>query len=103
MSTISIDGQQRSLSDAIPQWIHDQIDPRSRDGKRSCVQVSIHTTEVDLALTTPTCQVAGSGGGRRPNAREAEIFRIWEQQKLNTSEFSVGNVIAFVKQVLNLL
>jgi hypothetical protein len=103
MATITINGLQRSLSDATPQWIHDQIDPRGRDGVAVCIQVKIDTSEIRIALSTPTCQQSGSGGGRSPNRQEAQVLRIWEDEKLHTNQFSVGNVIAFVKRVTQLL
>lgn len=103
MATIAINGQQRSLDEATPQWIHDQIDPRNRDGLAVCVKINIETNEIRIALSTPTCQHSGGGGGRMPNRREAEVLRIWEDEKLHTNQFSVGNVVAFVKRVTRLL
>jgi hypothetical protein len=51
-----------------------------------------------LRMTTPACSSTG-GGGRPPNSREQEIIKLWNEQKLNSADFTGGDVIAFLQQL----
>lgn len=86
MSTIKIGGNQRSLHEADPQWINQQINRRRREGQPVCVQVSISSGGANLRLATPTCAGTGGGGGRRPNRLESEILELWEKLGLNQAD-----------------
>jgi hypothetical protein len=55
-----------------------------------------------MRLSTPACAVNG-GGGRAPNPEEKAIFDLWKKHGLNQMDFSGGNVIAFFKQLKNIL
>ena len=104
MNTISIGNESRPLEQADPEWITQQINGRRKDGQPVCVRVSIHTTEINLSRSTPGCPSSGSGiGGRPPTSREREVIDLWAKHGLNEGDFSPGNVVAFVRQVLRLL
>jgi hypothetical protein len=103
MNTISIGAESRTLEQADPDWITQQISGRRKDGQSVCVRVSIHTPELNLSCITPACASSGGGGGRPPTAREREILELWAKHGLNDGDFSPGNVVAFVRQVLRLL
>lgn len=98
MSTIRIGSDHRLLADVEEHWVVQQVKNRQREGRAVCVQVAVRTSTLNLNLSTPAC---GGGGGatRAPTPAEAEIFRLWEKHKLNTDEFSGGNVVAFLKQL----
>jgi hypothetical protein len=102
MNTISIGNDSRPLEQADPEWITQQINGRRKDGLPVCVRVSIHTAELNLTYSTPTCASSG-GGGRPPTAREREILDLWGKHGLNELDFAPGNVVAFVRQVLRQL
>lgn len=96
MNTIKIGPIECDLSQATEHWINEQINQRRSDDEKVCVQITLHTDGIDLHLSTcPT----GGGGGRPPNRLEAEIIHLWTKLGLNTSQFSSGNVVAFVKQI----
>ena len=97
MIFVSIAGDERSLQDASPDWITQQVERRRRDGLRVCVTVTIKTGELDMRLSTPEC--GGGGGGRAPTTREAQVFNLWTKLHLNHPGWSPGNVIAFLRQV----
>jgi hypothetical protein len=97
MIFVSIAGDERSLQDASPDWITQQVERRRRDGLRVCVTVTIKTGELDMRLSTPEC--GGGGGGRAPTVREAQVFNFWTKLHLNQPGWSPGNVIAFLRQV----
>lgn len=98
MISISIAGQERSLQDAHPDWITQQIERRRKDGLSVCVKVSVNTDDLGMRLSTPECGGAG-GGGRAPTPREARIFELWAQMGLNQMGWAPGNVVAFTKRI----
>jgi len=102
LNTISIGSESRPLEDADPEWITQQINGRRKDGQAVCVRVSIHTSGLNLSYSTPACVSAG-GGGRPPTSREKEVLDLWVGHGLNQGNFSPGNVVAFVRQVLRLI
>lgn len=100
--TITIAAETRSLDQAEEAWITQQINRRKRDGLDVCVAISLKATDVDLRFATPSC--GGSGGGARPlSARERRIVELWVSHRLDTSEFSGGEVVSFLKQLRRLL
>lgn len=103
MSTIRIGSDERSLVDADPQWITQEVQARRADGQSVCVIVTIITDDLNLRLATPSCGGSGGGGGRAPTQREKAIFDLWGQRGLNQADFSPGDVVAFVKQLIRYL
>jgi hypothetical protein len=91
-------GNEEKTFDGNPQWIQEHLDGRRRDGQNVCVRVSIKCRDVDMLLATPGCG-GGAGGGRAPNGQEREIFELWDKFKLNTPNFTSGNLVAFLKQL----
>jgi len=92
---VRIGGDTQSLDTLSERWIVDQIGKR---GSSACVTVSIQTINLNLILRTPTCD-SGAGGGRPPTPLESEIFHLWNLHKLNTVNFSPGDLIAFLTQL----
>lgn len=102
MSEIKIKiGDEERAFDGDVHWIHEQIDGRRNKGANACVMVTIKCGQIDMILTTPGCAGHG-GGGRRPNRDEQQIFDRWNELKLNTMQFTSGNLVAFLKGILNL-
>ena len=99
---IQIGSEQRDLPKADPSWINMQINRHRDDGQSNCVRVSIHSGDVNIALTTPTCN-RGGGGGRSPNRPESQMLAIWNELGLNDSDFSGGQVVAFLKRACQLI
>ena len=97
MITVQIGDIQKDIKDASSRWIHEQLERRRRDGGNVCVQVIIDKPPLNMRLTTPGCQT--SSGTRPPNAQEQRIFALWERHRLTESDFSGGNLVAFLKQI----
>jgi hypothetical protein len=95
---VQIGSETRSLDDASPSWINDQINRRRRDGASFCVRVTIDNPPIDLALSTPGCS-GGGGGGRRLNTQEEEIADLWRKHYLSDEAFSGGSLVSFLKQI----
>jgi hypothetical protein len=55
-----------------------------------------------LALATPGCD-SGGGGTRPLNPLEREVIDLWNHSKLNSSDFSVGNVISVIKRLRQII
>jgi hypothetical protein len=98
MSYVKIGSEQQSLDSASEQWISEQLRRRRADGSSTCVQVLLKTSSIDVVLSTPDCQ-RGTGGGRPPTQQEKEIFELWDKRGLNRPNYTVGDLIAFLKQV----
>ena len=102
MIRIEINGTKRNIEDAGERWVNEQVDRRLRDNQRICVRVWIEKKpEVDLVLSTPDCPPAG-GSGRSLTRRENEISELWKKQMLRESDFTGGNLWAFLRQAKRL-
>ncbi|MCL4560111.1 MAG: hypothetical protein M1281_05805 [Chloroflexi bacterium] len=101
MITIKIDNEEHILKEADEYWINQRINRRREDGLSVCVIVTIIENDVNIQLLTPTCY--SSGGGSKPlNMSESRVVDLWNQRGLNRSDFTGGNLIAFIKQLQNL-
>jgi hypothetical protein len=102
MITLKIGSDSREIrtkSDIDEGWINRQINGRRADGKTVCVQVVIRDTDLHMIFSTPGCG-GGLAGGRQPNPSESAIFDLWAKRGLNDSNFTGGNLIAFLHQLL---
>jgi len=77
MIRVEIGTSERTIENADPNWINEQISRRRRDGQAVCARVRIADSRANVILTTPACGPAG-GGNRPPNAQESEIFALWD-------------------------
>lgn len=94
---VRIGEETRDLAAASETWIRDQLQRRRQDGVAVCLQVIINAGSLNMVLATAGCH--GAGGGRPPNEQERGILDLWAKRGLSDPEFSVGNVIAFLRQL----
>lgn len=99
MSKVRIGDSERTIGEATPQWINEQINKRRADGLPVCVQVIFDQKPLEFVLSTPTCARIGGGGGRPLKQEELNVLSLWEKLHLNTPEFTGGNLVAFLRQV----
>lgn len=97
---IQIGSSERAIEDIEPNWITEQVTRRRHEGVPVCVRITINTGSINLALATSDCPKS-SVSSRKPNTQESEIFDSWERLHLYDSEFSPGNLVAFIKQLRN--
>lgn len=91
---VRINGQERGLSEADAQWVHQSmaVAPRHMDGH--CVEVSVRGDDLRLRFATCAC---GSGGGfRTPNEHEAELCELWRRCRLGERGPSATAVCDFL-------
>lgn len=98
MITIRISTDTRPLAEATESWINEQVNRRRRDEQNICVGVTINTSGINVSLATPGCGKS-PGGGRPANGNELEIIDLWAKRGLSSSDFTAGNLIAFLKQL----
>lgn len=103
MIKIKIGEAEGELGSIEESWINQQINRRRADGLSVCVRVVVQEGDLDLILATPTCGASGGGSGRLPRPREKMVFDLWNQRGLNETDFTGGNLIAFLKQLKHLL
>ena len=101
MTSIRIGESERALGEATPDWINQQVNRRRRDRTPICVRVHIDCPGVNVLLTTPAC--GGGAAGRPPNRAEGRIVQLWQDRGLNSDDFTGGNVVAFLKQLEDLV
>ena len=101
MISIKIGETERTLEEATPDWINQQINRRRSDGASICVSVRIRCPGIDMALSTPGCP--GTTGGRSPNRDERRVFQLWDDRGLNEEDFTGGNLVAFLRQLQDLV
>lgn len=94
---VQIGSEKRSIDDASPSWINDQINRRRKDGSPVCVRVSIIKNSINLILSTPACPSGGGGGSL--NTQEEEIVDLWRKHHLSGENFTGGNLVSFLKQI----
>ena len=97
MITVKIGSEEREF-EGNPQWVHEQLERRRRENGCVCVRVHIHCGVIRMQLASEGC-AGGDGPGRRPNEQEQELFDLWRRMQLDTSSFSSGNLVAFLKQI----
>lgn len=95
---VKIGGVQKTLEEARPDWINQTINGYRRDGLPVCVQVQIKAPPLDIIFSSPGCG-GGGGGGRPLNNEEIGLLKLWEQHHLNTTEFSGGSLVAFLRKI----
>jgi len=101
MINIKIADQERqfnNIKEIEESWINQQINRRQSDNQIICVRIRLNIDSINVSLCTPTC-VGGSGGGREPNEKESDIIDLWNKHGLNLSNFTGGNLVAFIKQL----
>jgi hypothetical protein len=99
--SVSFGNVQRSNDDITAGWIAEQQHSRERAGVPVCAIVRVQGPDVNVSLSAGDCGPAG-GGGRQPNPRELEILELWRRLHLGGTDFSPGNLQAFVKQTMRL-
>ena len=99
MITLRIDNREEVLSEINPQWINQQINRRREDGLIPSVIIRIKEPGIDIILATPGSANSYSTSSRRPNEKEQRILDLWSRLNLNRTDFSSGNLVAFIQQV----
>lgn len=95
---VIIGSSERDLNNIEPNWISEQIDRRRRDGAPVCVKILIDQDNINLALATSDCP-SSPGVRRTLTGPEKEVLDLWKKLHLTESQFSAGNLIAFIKQL----
>src|SRR5688572_7600516 len=81
--------------DGRPQWVREQLEGRQREGRHVCVRVFIKCDGIDVVLSTHGCDTdVGTPRPLRP--AEREIFERWAHHRLDSSDFRLGELIAFL-------
>jgi hypothetical protein len=96
MNTVKIGSQERSLSDADPHWVEQQINGLRRDGEAVTVVVRIQVGDGELCFVAPP---SGGGAARRYSTAQSAIIALWSKCGMNGASISPGALISFLKQL----
>jgi hypothetical protein len=96
---VRIGNDEREYSERENSWINEQIRRRRAEEGEVCVQVKIDHGAIQLVLFTSDCRLGGRGG--HLNRVQNDVFELWKQMHLNEKDFTGGNLIAFLRQVLH--
>ena len=64
--TIRIGSETRNFDDATESWITEQINRRKKDLQSICVEVTIHTSGLNIRFATPGCHASGGAVDAHP-------------------------------------
>lgn len=96
MITIKIGASERRDVDIDAQWITDQMNERRKEGKKFCVFFKVNCGDLNLNLPSKDCPTSGgSGGGRKPNAKEEIILEEWRKKGFPEHDVNPGRVVSF--------
>jgi hypothetical protein len=100
MVRVSVNGTERDLRDVTASWLREHIEAARNKGLSFCVRVTINSGDVDMILSTPSCP-SGAGIRRSARPREREILDLWDKRGLNSDDFNIGQLNAFLNQIKN--
>jgi len=95
---VIIGTSERDINNIEQNWINEQINRRRREKVPVCVNVIINHGDINLSLRTSDCPNTG-GNIRNLTGAENEILDIWNKLHLSDTDFSSGNLVAFLKQI----
>lgn len=95
---VVIGSSERDINDIEPNWINEQINKRQNDGVPVCVRVIIEEGDINLSLATSVCPNT-AGNSRRLTRPENEVVDLWNKLHLSETNYSSGNLVAFIKQL----
>ena len=101
MVRVSVNGIDRDLRDVTVPWLREHIEAVRNKGLPVCVKVTTKSGDIDMILSTPSC-TSSSGESRPPRPKEREIFDLWDKHGLNSDDFNIGQLNAFLNQIKNL-
>jgi hypothetical protein len=59
----------------------------------------IRKGDVSARFSSGACsRSGGGGGGPKPNRKERQLFKLWDQKGLNGTDINAGMVISFLNQ-----
>jgi hypothetical protein len=99
INDVEQDVELRSIDES---WINQQINRRRAEGLKVCVRITIQVGDLDLFLSTPTCQT-GAGSSRPLRPHEKVVCALWNEEMLDEKDFTGGRVVAFLKRLRQLI
>lgn len=97
MITLKNGSEERTNGNIKERWIAQQI--RKRNGKPVCIKSIIREGDVSARFSSGACSRSGGGGnGPKPNRKERQLFKLWDQKGLNGTNINAGMIISFLKE-----
>ena len=97
MVTVKIGQETRDADGVSPQWLHEAIEARRRDGADGSVLIKIVADEVDVTLRAPAGP--GRGSARELSKAEDYILDRWTHLGLSSDGFSIDALYKFLRDM----
>ena len=102
MITVTVAGMEQPLEGLSESWLHEQIRRRQKAGESVCVQVGVHTPDINVGVSSGACP-AGPGGSRRPKPKEQQVLDLWSHFGLGHGDLNSGELVAFLQRLRSLV
>ena len=99
MVHVSIGNEDRDLRDVASAWLRSAVQRLRHSGAPVCVKVSITSGAIDMILATRDCPTGEAEGVRPYRDEEIKIFHDWQAKRLDTGDFTVGDLEDFLKRL----
>lgn len=94
MVSLKIGNEERRNGDIKERWIAQQLRKRNDN---VCIELIIRESDVNARFQSGACSSPVSGGSK-PNRKESQLFKLWDQKGLNGTGVNAGMVISFLNQ-----
>lgn len=98
MKRIKIGDAERDLDSVDHSWIQQHLEDLRRQGKKVCVEITLHAGSVSMILSTPGCGPF-EAADRQANRQEEKILALWRKNHLDTDRFTTHELLDFVDRV----
>lgn len=99
MVYVSIGNENRDLRDVASAWLRSATQRLRHSGSPLCVKISITSGAIDMILATCDCPTGDAEEVRPFRGEEITIFRDWQAKRLDTTDFSEGDLEDFLKRL----
>lgn len=96
MISLKIGNEERRNGDIKERWIAQQLRKRN---DAVCIELVIREGDVSARFSSGACSRSGGGGnGPKPNRKERQLLKLWDQKGLNGGEINLGMLISFLNK-----
>lgn len=97
MISLKIGNEERRNENIEERWIAHQLNKREK--QPVCVKLVIREGDVKARFTSGACSKSiGGENGPKPNRKERQLFKLWDQKGLNGTNINAGMIISLLNE-----